>query len=271
MSDAPIDIDDLLTEALSGKTVLLLEDRLPAATRVMNILYKYGVAMVQHVISGDFALKEAQDRSFDLLLLDRQVPGLDGLDVLLRLRKSKRGSYRAPALILTSDRELNSEPQKARGMMLGANDYVDKAIGDIELVARIARCLKKDTSTHDSSMVHNGPLVVDEATRVVTLFGKRVKVGTQGFDILLELVRYPGNPFTKDDIYRLCNPHAAPGVVFDGADGAAFQAIRRVREALLEAENSPPVEPRLPEMYRPLIQTVTGTGYMMRDLRGKDC
>lgn len=262
------DIEVLLRAELTGKSVLLLEDEVIFAMPIVCALQEYGVEQIQHVQRGDIAAREAIARRFDVLLLDRQNPGIDGLEALRRIRASGTGSHETPALIITS--KLNSETDRMRGRLGGADDYVDKTIvGTLELMARVASCIRRatptpalPTPTGDVSELRNGPLVIKQRARRAFLFGEPLDLAAQAFDMLLAFCEHPGKAFTNQMIVEITRPHLKGRPPSSNWDSLAFKTIHVLR-AVVE-----PFEARLPEAMRPMLMNLRGQGYVLRDLSG---
>jgi diguanylate cyclase (GGDEF)-like protein len=118
-------------------TVLVAEDDRVSATLVRHRLERAGYRVV-HCLNGNDALTAAEARTFDLCILDIRMPGLDGIEVLKRIR-ALPGYARTPIVILTS---LGREADIVRGFDLGASDYVTKPFSPVELLARIQRLVR---------------------------------------------------------------------------------------------------------------------------------
>ncbi len=117
--------------------VLLAEDDEVAAKLVIYRLTREGGFEVVHVADGNLALTTVQESEIDLAILDVHLPGIDGFDILRRLRESPEHAE-LPVIMLTA---LGSERHVVRGLELGANDYVVKPFSPVELIARVRRLL----------------------------------------------------------------------------------------------------------------------------------
>ena len=121
---------------LQSPRILLVEDDHDIAQLVQLHLQDIN-AEVQHCDRGDDALKLAENKAWDILILDLRLPGMSGLDLCRRLRE--QGNY-LPILMLTSK---SSELDRVLGLELGADDYVTKPFSPVELVARVKSILRR--------------------------------------------------------------------------------------------------------------------------------
>ncbi len=149
-----------------------------------------------HVVGdGARALEEARRGHPDLVVLDLMLPGLDGLRVLAELRK---GDPRTPVLILTAKQ---SEGDKVRGLRLGADDYVTKPIGLLELLARIEALLRRGGPAKPARLAF-GDVAIDTAARTVTRAGANVPLRPMEYELLLALATRHGAAASRLDLLR---------------------------------------------------------------------
>jgi two-component system, OmpR family, response regulator CpxR len=183
---------------------------------------------------GTRGLERALAGNFDLIVLDLMLPGLDGFQVLKRLRVQSR----APVLMLTARGE---EVDRIVGLELGADDYLPKPFNPRELLARIRAILRRVQVRNRGRIEVNG-VVVDPGTREVTCDGRPVEITTLEFDILETLVRSAGNVVSRDALMEsMYNRKATP---FDRSIDMHVSHLRRKLET-----------------RRTLIKTVRGIGY----------
>jgi DNA-binding response OmpR family regulator len=178
----------------------------------------------------------------DLVVLDLMLPGIDGLEVMRRLRE--RESQRVAVILLTAKGE---ESDRVVGLRLGADDYVVKPFSPAELVARvdaILRRLEKGADRYQPPLVFDG-LTIDPSARRVELGGKEVPLTQREFDLLLFLARHPGQAFTREELMDRVWQYS-----FFTDTSTVTVHIRRLR-AKVERE---PAHPRF-------IETVWGYGY----------
>jgi two-component system alkaline phosphatase synthesis response regulator PhoP len=165
--------------------ILVVEDNRDLAYGLKNNLEIEGYE-VEVADDGETGIAAATRRPPDLVILDLMLPGLDGFRVL----KSLRGTgNRTPVLILTARGE---EADKVRGLRMGADDYVTKPFGLLELLARVEALLRRAGSDEPADRVRFGDVEVDPASRTVRRRGQPVELAPKEFDLLLALLRARG-------------------------------------------------------------------------------
>ena len=168
--------------------VLIVEDNHDLAFGLRNNLEIEGYG-VDVAADGPSGLAAARQMRPDLIVLDLMLPGMDGYRVLRRLRED---GLTMPVLILTARGE---EADKVRGFRLGADDYVTKPFGLMELLARVEALLRRSRPTTSASAptVHQfGDVEVDVATRSVRRAGSPVALTPMEFDLLVALLQRQG-------------------------------------------------------------------------------
>jgi DNA-binding response OmpR family regulator len=179
--------------------VLIVEDNHDLALGLRNNLEIEGYA-VDVADDGPSGLAAARRGLPDLVLLDLMLPGLDGYRVLRQLRAD---GLTMPVLILTARGE---EVDKVRGFRFGADDYVTKPFGVLELLARIEALLRRsrpaETATEPRAVERFGEVEVDSATRSVRRAGQDVPVTPMEFDLLVALLRRRGAVASRLDLLK---------------------------------------------------------------------
>jgi DNA-binding response OmpR family regulator len=174
--------------------VLVVEDDVDLAFGLRNNLEIEGYE-VELAHDGHEALRHLTEGAVDLVILDLMIPGLDGFRVLKSLRA---GRDRTPVLILTAR---GQEEDKVRGLKLGADDYVTKPFGVLELLARIEALLRRTQPARPvGPMVRFGDVVVDPAARVVKRDGVETPLAPKEFDLLWALVEANGAAVSRDQL-----------------------------------------------------------------------
>ncbi len=220
-----------------GPRLLIVEDDRGISELVCKHLEAAGYETAT-AASGPAALEALARESFELIVLDVGLPGLDGYAVARHVRRDSR----TPILMLTAR---SSEAEKVLGLELGADDYVTKPFSPIELVARVRAILRRVTPPAEPEPLERGPLRIDPLRREVQRDGRVVPVTTLEFELLHFLARQPGRVFSRDALIR----HVwGGGRVVDGR--AVDNLISRLRQKL-EADAARPVH----------LQTVWGAGY----------
>lgn len=174
--------------------VLIAEDEPMVADVVSRYLTRDGYAILQ-AGDGERAVALAEEHTPDLVILDLMLPKLDGLEVFRRLRALGP----VPIIIVTAKGE---ESDRIVGLELGADDYVTKPFSPRELVARVRAVLRRTASqgAGQGLMVRAGPIAIDPARRTVSVEGSPIELTAKEFDLLLFLVRHPGQVFTRDQL-----------------------------------------------------------------------
>ena len=169
--------------------ILVVEDNANLALGLrMNL--EHGGFRTELAGSGEEGLKLIRNTRFDLMILDMMLPGgLDGYQVLEQLRG---GGAMLPVIVLTARTE---EADKLRGFQLGADDYITKPFGILELIARVHAVLRRGTRNDDapaSAPLTGGAIELSPLTRTVTRSGERVHLRPKEFDLLFRLMGAPG-------------------------------------------------------------------------------
>jgi len=237
----------------SPRTALVVEDEANIRELVALHLGLDGWTVTE-AADGQEGLRLARDKTFDLVILDLMLPGLDGMTVLRALRRDQ-ATRDLPVLLLTARRD---ESDKVLGLETGADDYLTKPFGVRELVAR-ARALTRrprgtmpvpPTPNGDGRPVKLGPLVVDPARRNVSVDGRAVELTGREFDLLHLLASHPGIVFSREALVTR---------VWRGDTFVTARNIDTLVKRLRQKVEANPSEPTL-------ILTVWGTGYKAADV-----
>jgi two-component system response regulator CpxR len=214
---------------------LLIDDDTELCSLLTEFLKGEGFT-VESVHEGRRGLERALAGGFNLAILDVMLPGLDGFEILRRLRKESR----VPVLMLTARAD---DVDRIVGLELGADDYLPKPFNPRELVARVRAILRRyEPRTTAATRVEVNGVVLDPSTRQVTVDGQSADLTTFEFDILDILMRAAGRVLSRDDLMEnLYNRKATP---FDRSIDMHISHIRRKLET-----------------QRPFIKTIRGVGY----------
>ncbi len=219
--------------------LLLVEDHADLAIWVSKTLRQSGFA-VDVVGRGDHALTSLLTQAYDLAILDLSLPGIDGLEVLRRMRSQEK-TARLPVLILTARSTLED---KVKGLNLGADDYLAKPFEVAELEARIKSLLRR--SGNVMPMVHVGQLEFDTTNRLATVGGKALALTPRELAVLEALVSRLGKPVSRNALFEK---------VFSFDDDARVEAIEiyvhRLRKKL--------------EGSGAFVSTLRGLGYVLSE------
>lgn len=143
---------------------------------------------------GKTGLELATQKQPDLIILDLTLPELDGLEVLEHLRSA---GNKVPVLVLTARHE---EIDKVRGLKLGADDYVTKPFGLMELLARVEALLRRTTVLEAQHLIQIGEVQIDVDARTVTKSGERVDLAPRELDLLLALIEHQGKVVSRQEL-----------------------------------------------------------------------
>ena len=224
--------------------ILIIEDDADIAAIEKDYLELSGfqVSVCSDGVSG---LTAALEQSFDLLLLDLMLPGMDGFTICRRVREVKD----IPILMVTA---LGKDVDKIRGLGYGADDYIEKPFSPSVLVARVkahlAQYQRLKPSPAESMVLTVGPLTADFASRRVAKNGEEVPLKNKEYELLVFLMRHPGQVFSREDLYEMIW-----GLESLGDNITVAVHINRLREKM----EDDPAHPQL-------LQTVWGVGYRLQ-------
>ncbi len=230
--------------------VLVIEDELDIAKLVQLHLQDLPCE-VSLAFDGIVGLAEAEDKPYDLIILDLKLPGIDGLEVCRRLRA--RGRY-TPILMLTSK---SSELDRVLGLEMGADDYLTKPFSVMELTARVkalfrrVEMLSKKEDGAQATVIQVQELTIDIDRHAVVVRGSTVELTAREFDLLVHFARHPGRVYSRDQLLD-----QVWGYQHSGYDHTVNSHINRLRSKIER-------DPQNPEY----IHTVWGVGYKFADSR----
>ena len=177
--------------------ILIVEDDAALASGIARILEGEGHA-VDVMAKGEQAVLGARQERFDMIILDVGLPGIDGFEVLRRLRAA---GDRTPVLVLTARDALDD---RIHGLDLGADDYMAKPFSLQELEARVRALTRRGLGTA-SSVIKHGPLTFDATGRVAYLNDQMVDLSARELSLLEVLLQRAGRLVSKDQLVeRLC-------------------------------------------------------------------
>lgn len=199
---------------------------------------------VRKAESGEAALEILESEPIDLVLLDRMLPGIDGIEVLKRIRADK-GLRHIPVILLTAKTE---EFDKVVGLEIGADDYIGKPFGIHELMARIKAVLRRTGNAEEETgeeKLQVGSLVINYTTRVVTVDGREVDLSLKEFELLYLLASNRNRVYSRDTLLE-----KIWGYDYMGETRTIDVHVRNLRKKI-EADPDNPVH----------VKTVRGIGY----------
>ena len=176
--------------------VLVIDDEPPIRRFLRTSLSAQGYAILE-AEDGESGLAMLSRNAIDIVVLDLGLPGIDGLEVLKRLRE---GGSSIPVIVLSSR---DDEKGKVAALDLGADDYVTKPFGMEELLARIRAAMRHRLQQEgEKPLFKSGDLTVDLVRRIVTVRGQEVKLTPREYDLLRLLVAHAGKVLTHKFILR---------------------------------------------------------------------
>jgi two-component system, OmpR family, KDP operon response regulator KdpE len=181
---------------VAGPTILVVEDDEATQVAVAANLAGHGYT-VRAASDGEGALHEWEQARPDLVLLDIGLPGISGLDVIRRLRAEST----TPIVIISAR---GGESDKVAALDLGADDYVTKPFGMLELHARVRAALRRTLGPAAAAdgAVEIGPLRLDPAQRRVTINGNELHLTPREYELLKVLLSHPGRLVTSGRLLR---------------------------------------------------------------------
>jgi len=206
--------------------ILIVEDE-PAISRIVekylsNANYECKVAS-----DGFIALDLFSKNSFDLILLDVMMPGIDGFRVLENIRETSN----IPVIMLTA-KEL--EEDRLSGFNKGADDYVIKPFSPQELVKRVDVFIRRIYKADENTLLTYGPFIVDKKKKVIKKNDEIIPLTAAEYSVLLTFLINKNNMLSREQIIE-----AAFGLDYDGYDRTIDTYIKRIRQKIEDNPKSP--------------------------------
>ena len=221
--------------------ILIVDDEKPICDLIDLNLSASGY-QCRTVQDGLEALKLIEEENFDLILLDIMLPGEDGISLLKQLKASVK-TQDIPVIMMTAK---GTEYDKVMGLDLGADDYVTKPFGMMELVSRVRALLRRTEPEKRADSCEAGAIHVDLNRHVVMVDGQIVNLTFKEFELLCYLIENKGMVLTRDQLLS-----KIWGYDFDGETRTVDVHIRTLRQKLGEASRC--------------IETIRGVGYKLEE------
>jgi DNA-binding response OmpR family regulator len=218
--------------------VLIIEDEREIGELVTEYIEREGIGAVL-VESGEEGLKRLEQEHFDLIVLDINLPGIDGFEFLSRVRKE----HDLPVVIVSAR---NTDEDMVLGLGIGADDFVTKPFSPKVLIARVRANLRRffDSKTENMKLLRFGPYLLDLEGNILEREGVRISVPPKEFELLSFLIKNRGKAMTPETLYE-----RVWGRQYGDIATVAIH-IQRLRRRIEED----PAKPRY-------IETIHGFGY----------
>lgn len=232
-------------------TILIIEDERELVKVLRSYLEQAGYTVLT-AYRGDTGFSIWEHKRPDLVILDLNLPGMDGLDVAREMRRRKRSGTDTPIIMLTARVD---ETDQLIGLELGADDYIPKPFSPRIVVARVRALLRRAVTTPAAPrMLRAADLVIDLEAHTVTLAdSKSIYLTPTEFNLLAALAAKPGRALTRNQLLE-----TALGTTYEGYERTIDAHIKNLR-AKIETD---PKNPRY-------IETVFGIGYRFSKEQGK--
>ena len=221
-------------------TLLIIEDE-PELVRVLRSYLEQAGYNVLSALRGDTGLTTWEDKHPDLVILDLNLPGMDGLELAHHIRRNE--TRRTPILMLTARAD---EMDQLVGLEVGADDYITKPFSPRIVVARVNALLRRaDSIKSPNRRLYVADLLIDQDAHTLTRSGEYVELTPTEFSLLVTLASHPGKVFNRLQLLE-----ASQGVAYEGYERTIDAHIKNLR-AKIE------IDPKKPRY----IETVFGIGY----------
>ena len=224
-----------------GRRILVVEDDESTADYLIKGLREDGLS-VEHVADGRDALYLASSSEFDALVMDRMIPGMDGLSVTKALRAA---GVDTPILILSALTHLD---ERVKGLRAGGDDYLTKPFGFSELKARLENLMRRRRGKEVETELACGDLRMDLLSRRVARAGQAIALLPREFKLLEYLLRHKDRVVTRTMLLEQVWDYR-----FDPHTSVIDTHVSRLRKKIDEGYE------------RPLLHTLRGTGYRLSE------
>ena len=222
------------------RRILVIEDDPETAEQLVDFLETQGYA-TDLAADGNEGLRLAQSEAYAVIVIDRMLPGIDGIAVIRRLRET--GTV-TPALIISA---LGEVDDRVRGLRAGGDDYLVKPFAFVEFLARVEALARRSATVVKETVLRVGDLELDLISRTVNRGGKAVELLPREFQVLEYLVRNEGHVVPRAMLLQhVWDLH------FDPATNIIDVYVGRVRRKV-DSEHA-----------YPLIHTIRGVGFCVR-------
>lgn len=217
--------------------VLVVEDE-PDIAEMLEVYLRRDGYRTERAADGKTALNLYRSVKPDLVLLDLQLPQIDGLEVLRKIRSDGN----TPVIMVTARTE---DLDKLLGLELGADDYVSKPFSAREVVARVKAVLRRSNNTEPTEFLRAGSIEIDLRRMLVSAAGKRLELTPTEFRLLRALAREPGRVYTRQELMDEALPDS------EALERVVDVHLKNLRKKLEESG------------AKEVLETVRGMGYRL--------
>lgn len=222
---------------MNGARICVIEDDIKIA-RVLIDYLQANSYHTTHFIDGLQAFDALRTQNFDVVLLDRMLPGLDGVSLCQRLREFSA----VPVIMLTA---MVAEDDRLDGLDAGADDYVCKPFSPREVVARVKAQLRRSQFPNNNEVSEVWPYVVNQINMSISLKGKALSLTPVEYRILAELLLHPGRVYSRQQLLDVASDDNR-----DSSDRTIDAHIKNLRKKIDAVSD-----------LSPRLQSVYGVGY----------
>jgi DNA-binding response OmpR family regulator len=227
---------------MAMSTVLIIEDE-KELSNVLKAYLERGGYDVLAATRGDRGLALWEEKHPDMVLLDLNLPGMDGIDIARKIRQTDD----TPLIMVTARVD---ELDRLLGLELGADDYIAKPFSPREVVARVKAVLRRveKQTTQPVSAIEVADLAIDPQSFTVEQSGEALELTPTEFSILATMAEHPGRVFSRLQLLEACQ-----GVAYEGYERSIDAHIKNLRNKLGDDSKDPKY-----------IETVFGVGYRFK-------
>jgi len=233
-------------------TVLTIDDEEHILELLRYNLEKSGYEVLQ-AVSGEEGLKLLEENPVDIIILDLMLPGIDGLEVLRKIRVN--GKYTdIPVIMLTAKSE---EIDTVLGLEMGADDYIGKPFGSHELIARMKAVIrrsqkkemtKSELNEDEDDIIHVSDITINRSTHEITVNGTQMELPLKEFELLYLMAKNRGRVFDREYLLE-----KIWGYEYYGETRTVDVHIRNLRKKIEKDDKNPKY-----------IKTIRGVGYKFK-------
>lgn len=221
------------------ETIYIVEDDINIREIERYALKNSGYEVEEFACGSDF-FGRLENRTPSLVILDIMLPDEDGMSILAKLRADKK-TAKIPVIMVTAKA---TELDKVKGLDSGADDYITKPFGVMELISRVKALLRRTKDVEEETLIKYGEIVIDDGKHAVTVGGNPCELTYKEYELLKYLIRNKGIVVSRDKLLS-----KVWGFEYEGETRTVDAHVKTLRQKLEEAGNC--------------IKTVRNVGYMV--------